>query len=245
MWIWCVTMMLYRRLLADFIPQQSLCLPSWFCLFWNAKCLNLGPHVKARTQNHTYKGFPLFKFNLQYACLSYRECFWNTKQVPSSLSKDCTALKWLRSTPALPLWWYSRRKTSTEDRECANNADSVPHKREDRCGLWIISFEKQQEEHVLRYAASTNSKPGWKKWGEWGLREAGWRQEAIRLRKESRPDVISNGDLLKGLGPETKIEGHYKTLLQDRHSTLNDGLTHQFLMGTLWNGEVWLSSGLS
>lgn len=63
-------------------------------------------------------------------------------------------------------------------------------------------------------------------------------REAIRLRKESRPDVISNGDLLKGLGPETKIEGHYKTLLQDRHSTLNDGLTHQFLMGTLWNGEV-------
>lgn len=63
-------------------------------------------------------------------------------------------------------------------------------------------------------------------------------REAIGLRKESRPDVISNGDLLKGPGSETKIEGPYNTLLGDRHSTLNNGLTYQFLMGTLRDGEV-------
>lgn len=63
-------------------------------------------------------------------------------------------------------------------------------------------------------------------------------REALRLRKESRPDVVSHGYLLKGLGPERKIEGHYKTLLENRYSTLNNGLTYQFLMGTLWDREV-------
>lgn len=152
-------------------------------LVLKCKVPNLGPHVKARTQNHTYKGFPLIKFNLQYARLSYRECFWNTKQVPPSLSKDCTALKWPRSTPALLPWWYSHSKTSAEDREYANNANSVPHKHEDRCGLWRNGLGKQQEEHVLSYTTSPDPQPGWRKQGELGLREAGWLQGGTQAEK--------------------------------------------------------------
>lgn len=50
---------------------------------------------------YLHPGFLLFKSNLQYICLSYRECLWNTKQVPPSLCKDWTALKRFQSTPAL------------------------------------------------------------------------------------------------------------------------------------------------
>lgn len=49
-------------------------------------------------------------------------------------------------------------------------------------------------------------------------------REALRLRKESRPDVVSHGYLLKGLGPERKIEGQYRSLRENRYSTLNNGL---------------------